>query len=364
MVENKHLKIDTKLGLAKMSTTAVIGGGIAGVTASRLLMMFADASQVGRISLLDRGQRLGGRMSSRPIDEQFTWNYGYQGLGVFDRLPPGARRLEGKNRTEALALLGRAPETMSLAVVAEQPLAMDVLELPEGVDVHTKCNVVDLRRTVDKRWQLTYERESGTSHATFDRVIVADYTAATSLLEDAAAALVNRIQGVRYDPIFAYMARLSSADGCRLATSNAAADSRMAFSLLRHATDPPRVWGFTSRDMTAQLLREYPMETNGRVVPQTKEYRAAVARVLDAVISASGGQVVESMCHRWGRGFPVNPIESESYIYDADLRLGVCGDMFRVDGTAPFESAVRSAESLVRHVMDETEVTLQRPAKL
>lgn len=348
-----------------MSTTAVIGGGIAGVTTSRLLSMLGEASQLGRISLLDRGQRLGGRMSSRPINDHFTWNYGYQGIGVFDRLPPGARHLEGKERAEALALLGQAPGTTTLAVVAEQPMPVDALELPDGVDVRTKCNVVDIRRMEDKRWQLTYERESATSQATFDRVIIADYTAATSLLGDAATSLVHRIHGVRYDPIFAYMARLSSAEGCRLATSAAAAGGLSTFSTLRHATNPPRVWGFTSRDTTMQLLRDHPMESGGRVVPQTKEYRAAVARVLDAVISASGAQVVESMCHRWGRGFPVNPIESESFVYDADLRLGVCGDMFRVDGTAPFDSAVRSAEALARHVIDQTHVTSsQRPAKL
>ncbi len=357
-----------KISNFEMSTTAVIGGGIAGVTASRLLAMFGEAGQMGRISLLDRGQRPGGRMSSRPMNmnDRFTWNYGYQGLGVFDRLPPGARRLEGKERAEALALLGRAPGTTSpAAVVAEQPMPIDALELPDGVDVRTKCNVVDIRRIEDKRWQLTYERESATSQATFDRVIVADYTAATSLLGDAAASLVHKIHGVRYDPIFAYMACLSSADGCRLAMSAAAADGRLTFSMLRHATHPPRVWGFTSRDTTAQLLREHPMESDGRVVPQTKEYRAAVARMLDAVISASGAQVVESMCHRWGRGFPVNPIESEPFVYDADLRLGICGDMFRVDGAAPFDSAVRSAEALARHVMDETKVTTsRRPAKL
>ena len=345
--------------LKKKMTTAVIGGGIAGVTASRLLAMLGDVSQLGRISLLDRGQRLGGRMSSRPIDDQFTWNYGHQGLGVFDRLPPGARRLEGEDRVAALALLGRAPEKISpTAVVAEQPMAVDALTLPDTIDVRLKCNVVDVRRTSDRRWQLTYERESATSQEIFDRLIVADYGAATSLLGDAAASLVDRIQGVQYDPMFAYMARLSSVDGCRPKATE-------AFSLLKYGTDPPRVWGFTSLDMTARLLREHPMESGGRVIPQTKEYRAAVAQVLDAIIEAAGGQVVKSsLCHRWGRAIPINPIESEPFVYDADLRLGVCGDMFRTDGAAPHASAVRSAEALARHVTLTDFTPSQRPAKL
>ena len=341
----------TKLARMSPISTAVIGGGIAGVTASRLLAVLGDVSQLGRIALFDRGQRLGGRMSSRPINEQFTWRYGYQGLGVYadpERTPRGAQRLEGKDRAEALALLGRATER---GTVAQSPLSSsDLLSLPDAVEVHTKCNIVDLRRTAEHRWQLTFEQQdAGQTHAMFDRVVVADHTAATSLLRPEASHIVDRIRGVEYRPMFAYMARLSGEDSCATTASND--EWRLTFSMLRHAKNSPYIWGFTSSDTTARLLTEHPMtDASGRVVPQSKDYRAAIASKLDRVIEASGGHVVESFCHRWGRAIPINPVEGESFIYDAALQVGCCGDMFRVDDCAPFESAVRSAEAMAKFI--------------
>ena len=330
------------------STTAIIGGGIAGITASRLLSGVVGL-QGNSVALFERSTRLGGRVSSRTVNDSFVWVYGYQQLGLYPNphLPPGGTRvLEGKERIDAVALLGR--DSREDVVVADSPLRG--LDVPDDVDVRTGCNVVGLRRTSEKRWGVTFEQHAGRHEATFDRVVIADYTAATSLLRqvlstaldppslEAVQSITDRLDGVEYRPVFAYLAHLHGDMSEEPITSN-------AFSMLRQ--EHSFVWGFTSPEMTARLLRELPMtDAHGRVVPQAKEYRSQVASILDETVGGAS-RVRESWSHRWGRGFPTKTINDTKFLYDERLRLGVCGDMFAVDGLAPFDSAEKSAEALV-----------------
>jgi hypothetical protein len=346
-------------------TTAVIGGGIAGITASRLLGL---ANRSSPVLLFDRGNKLGGRASERRVDDgepssssssssSFTWHYGYQGIGLYpdaSRLPRGARPLEGSTRREAMALLGRG--SVDGVVVAEStPSPVELFELPDGVDVHARCNVVGLQRTPEERWRVTFERSpspsssssSSSSTTVVDQVVIADWTAATGLLRG--TAMADRLQGVSYRPMFAYLARLRDAPAGDL---HAPAG---AFSMLKLRREPggSYVCGYTSPEMTARILHELPMaDRRGLVTPQTPAYRRAVAAILDGALVDVGIDIdidIEmSWSHRWGRALPVNAIQGgEPFLYDERLGVGVCGDMFCVDGAAPFDSARASAAALV-----------------
>jgi len=347
-------------------TTAVIGGGIAGITASRLLGL---ANRSSTVLLFDRGNRLGGRANERRVDDgepssssssssSFTWHYGYQGIGLYpdgSRLPSGARPLEGSSRREAMALLGRGSVDVDVddVVVAEStPSPVELFELPDGVDVHARCNVVGLQRTPEERWRVMFERSSSPSTSStktrqeeatvVDQVVIADWTAATGLLRG--TAMADRLQGVSYRPMFAYLALLRDAPAGDL---HAPAG---AFSMLKLRREPGGSYfcGYTSPEMTARILHELPMaDRRGLVTPQTPAYRRAVAAMLDGTLVDAGIEIEMSWSHRWGRALPVNAIEGERFLYDERLGVGVCGDMFCVDGAAPFDSARASAAALV-----------------
>lgn len=349
-------------------TTAVIGGGIAGITASRLLGL---ANRSSPVLLFDRGNKLGGRASERRVDDgepssssssSFTWHYGYQGIGLYpdaSRLPRGARPLEGSSRREAMALLGRGSvdgDGDGVVVAESTPSPVELFELPDGVDLNASCNVVGLQRTPEERWRVTFERSPSSSSSTktrreeatvVDQVVIADWTAATGLLRG--TAMADRLQGVSYRPMFAYLARLRDAPAGDL---HAPAG---AFSMLKLRREPggSYVCGYTSPEMTARILHELPMaDRRGLVTPQTPAYRRAVAAILDGTLVDVGIDIdidIEmSWSHRWGRALPVNAIQGgEPFLYDERLGVGVCGDMFCVDGAAPFDSARASAAALV-----------------
>lgn len=343
-------------------STCVVGGGIAGIAAAARLAMIDM-----KVSLFDRGRNLGGRCSTRRV-EDIAVNYGCQYVSVYpaedSRQPSpgrqGTRVLEGESRMKALSFLGRESTSGMERVVVESPASVGALLSPhKDVKVYSSCNVVGLTRTPQRTWEVMYEdtRSGVASRATstFDTVILADFTAAMTLtrnldLAPEASHMITKLHEVKYRPIFSYIVRVSGLDGMDDA-------SHPSFARLARQ-DASEYWvGFTSKDTTARLLEKFPMtDAHGNVVPQTKDYRESIAAELhrDAADALGTDKIVESLAHRWGRAFPVNPISETHYIYDSNNRIGICGDMFQVDGTTPFRSSQLSGLQLASAVAGST----------
>lgn len=318
---------------------AVIGAGMAGIACARTL------AQAGhRVTVLDKGTRLGGRMATR--NSAFgSFDHGAQYFTVRDarfstalQSTPGICRPWSANAVRVLDARGHVveaprpgteahfvgtPDMNSVLTTWAQPL-VQAGQLHSGVHV----NAIERDRIHKGQWQLRTSAQDDSVHVYdgFDAVVLAIPPAQAQALLQAtpgAARLAQPLDAVDMAPCWTLMLAFAQASQPGLTTLgpqwNAARSThhRLAW-LARESSKPQR--GLVERwtvQASAEWSHEHLQDEPGRV--QAKLLKAF------AEITGIRAQPNHTEVHRWRYAKTLNPL-GQCYLWDAKTQLGVCGD--------------------------------------
>ncbi len=185
-----------------MLPTAIIGAGLAGLTAARLL------TEAGRaVRLFDKGRGVGGRMATRRISHDgatHSFDHGAQYL-----------RADGPGFAALLESIQARPWPDSLRRVAAPGMSALCRAMAGGLDVATGCEVRALRREAEG-WFVTHAAEEGPFAAV---LVTTPAPQAIPLIAPHAPSLAHRLAAIRYAPCWtvlaAFAARLPLPDTLR-----------------------------------------------------------------------------------------------------------------------------------------------------
>ena len=188
----------TKSGGKSESQVAIVGGGIAGLTCASQLQAVGVS-----VTVFDKGRKPGGRMSTRSVDDKFSFDYGCQFFSaddpIFDRqvkswLDSGVVSVWRGSVVEFTD--GQVIEKSSTRprYVGVPEMASVCSHLASGINVRSGVDVNEVRR-IDDMWHLL--DESGTSLGEFNALIVATPPAQAEKLLNYAPSLRSAARQVR-----------------------------------------------------------------------------------------------------------------------------------------------------------------------
>ncbi|MBX3726410.1 MAG: FAD-dependent oxidoreductase [Xanthomonadales bacterium] len=313
---------------------AIIGGGIAGAAAARVL---ADAGH--RVCVLEKSRGAGGRMATRR-EAGLAFDHGAQFITVRDpRFRAQARRWR-----EAGLLVPWRPRSAGpdegrerlLAVPAMNALAAHLLT---GIELRTSTTVGSLSRHPDG-WRVM--GAEGGELACADAVVVtAPAPQSASLLREPAPALAALLDEVGYEPCWAALLCLEApVPDVELLRGGPDAPLALASAMASRAGRPQApAWVVHAG---AGWSRRHLEATPEQVLPV----------LVDAFLAAAGlpaSAVRSASAHRWRYALCSSPLQ-RPMLHDAGLGLAVAGDGLlggRVESA--WLSGVAAAAALLRH---------------
>lgn len=328
-----------------MSQIAVIGAGIAGLTAAAELQAAGHA-----VTLFDKSRGPGGRCATRR-----------SAAGPFDHGAPGFSATTSAFRTQVLAWCdagwaardvgsGASIDPSDVPVRGFGMPSMNALaqqlaaHLPAGVTLRCDTAVSAIERAEaaggERGWRLRL-LDGPLDPTRFDAIVVAVPAEQAGVLLSPAAALAEAMRQTRSDPCWTVMAAWS-APLPTLQHEYRATDSFGALSLARR--DDARPGRANAADIACRwVLHATPAWTLAHLDAAPAE---VIADLLGAFGRQSGvdlGVPVHAAAHRW-RYAQLHAPCAEPFGWNSSLRLGACGDAWhRLD--APL---TRSADGVER----------------
>ncbi|HLM44291.1 MAG TPA: FAD-dependent oxidoreductase [Myxococcaceae bacterium] len=316
---------------------AVIGAGLSGLALARFLTEIDFP-----VKVFDKGRGPAGRMSTRNRDGG-SFDHGAQ---YFTARDPGFQRMvrtweergvvaEWRGRFGSLAHGTVTPETEGpVRYVGVPGMSAVPLAVASRVDVRGGVRVEQVRRE-GEAWALT--SETGEALGTFEVVVAAVPAPQAVALLSAAPALVARAAEARMEPCWAVMASFDAPVSLPL-DGVFVKDSPLSWAA-RDSSKPGRPPGERwVLHATPEFTREHLEETPEVVAPLLV---GAFARAAGLELSPR-----EVVAHRWRYARP-EPALSEGALFDAELRLGACGDWC---AGSRVEGAFLSAMALSRKI--------------
>ncbi|BDA48954.1 Renalase [Coccomyxa sp. Obi] len=365
-------------------SVAVIGGGLAGLSAARGLLQQGTAVEV-----YDMGKRgPGGRSSTRRVDHEgscLQFDHGCQFIRASDSTVQEnikeweekgyVRQWEGRlglldahtgTFTERSASGPDASPSGFCGIMSPGEIYVGVpsmdavckgLAAHPNLQSHWGSKVTGISRLGDEGWEVQYEsgREATPATGLHSAVILADVMTVRQgspgvldLGEAGASPVIQQLRTVTGSPVFSLMVCLersavnapfdgSSVAGCDVIQWVARDSSKPG----RERSDGLECWvAMTTEAFAQQLLAEAPLTKNGAYVAQSQQYLSDVApRIWEALWRAlqpfSGLErptPVYMHAQRWGSGFKANLLPNACLI-DRQLGLAACGD-FCVESSA------------------------------
>ncbi len=316
---------------------AIVGAGMAGITAARTLVQAGH-----RVTVFEKSSSVGGRMASCSTvfgsfdhgaqyftvrDERFATALRYaQALSPEVCRPWSAnavRVLDAGGRTAAAALPALEPHWVA------QPGMDGLLKLwaQPLTALHLQTQVTGLqRKPATGGWSLTATNAQGksSSYSGFDAVLLALPAApAQALLQAVAKPLANSLDAVQVAPCWALMLAFPQASQPGLTTLgpqwNAARSThhRLAW-LARESSKPQRE---SIERWTVQASAAWSREH----VADAPERVAAKLRKAFAEVTGIRAEPAHAQAHLWQYAQTEKPL-GRSHVWDAKLGLGLCGD--------------------------------------
>ena len=303
----------------------IIGAGIAGLSAARLLQ------QQGRsVLVLDKGRRIGGRCATKRF-EGFTFNHGAQFFTAKD---------EAFLHLTQQALSKGAVSTWSIgherSCYIGAPTMRDFPQmLARDLTVKQAVKITSITRQ-DGLYHLSDE-EGDNYHAT--RLILtppAPQTAA--LLQTLSPLLAQTAQMADYDPCWTVMVGLNSpCDKTALPLREAAPIGWASAEESRHASLKPSVTIQADPETSISLLHEEKEVVTAHLI---KAFEEATNQQLDIAVTTA---------HRWLYARVRQAAHKTAAYHDHDHHLAVAGDWFgKARLETAFHSGVRAAHAILR----------------
>ncbi|MEM1107946.1 MAG: FAD-dependent oxidoreductase [Planctomycetota bacterium] len=345
--------------MSEVLPTLIVGAGIAGMTAAHKL---AKAGQ--SVVVLDKGRRPGGRMSTRVSRSGPTFDHGAQYLTArsvtFQQALQGwidagvaaewdgrfVDLTEGETPTDTKRIAKRYVGTPGMSSVVGHlcDAAADV----EAIDgPHFNVRVTELKKT-DTGWTAT--DDAGKSHGPFSRVIVTiPAPQARELLAEPAPQLAASLGEAVVSPTWTLMLAFEKPlelwqpfdlgfidapdNECGSVANNSSKPGRPSVA------DAGECW--VVHGDSAWSTQHVEDKPDAVAATLTAAFGRAIGRTLPTPTYAAA--------HRWRFANVVEPL-GERWLYDADLGLGVCGDVCTAGSHTNIERAWLSALGLVEHM--------------
>lgn len=300
-----------------MSRVAVIGGGVAGLTAARTVR---DAGH--DVIVFDKGRRAAGRISTRR-GERFDFDHGAQYLTARDpEFAASVRELADEGvlgrwtgRFVSLGLDGEREVASKDRWVGVPSMSALARALARGLEVEPSTRIIGAAPAADG-WHVHDER--GLQFGPFGAVVLAVPPAQAADLIEERSPLSRFARSVPVAPCWAVL--LGFADRYDVAFDGAfIEDSPLAWAA-RNSSKPGRAAGeawvlHASAEWSAQHLFDEPAEV-----------RAHLAHELATRTGVSLPRVVHRDAHRWRFARASGVEGGEGYYLDRDLALMLCGD--------------------------------------
>ncbi|WP_339936530.1 NAD(P)/FAD-dependent oxidoreductase [Undibacterium luofuense] len=326
-----------------MLNIAVIGSGLAGLTAARHLQHAGH-----HVTVYEKAMGVSGRMSTRQTElggfdhgaQYFTARTDRFRKEVSDWIKHGWVA-EWDARVVALEHGQVTAEKKKTARFVAVP-GMNSLgkQLQHGLDVRTEHTITACER-LDGQWLLRFRCPTVEIEATagpFDRVILAVPAEQAAPLLSAVPELAAQASGVHMSPCWTMM--LGFSFELNLPYDAAFVNSHRLNWIARDNSKPGHRPG---ERWVAQAGPAWSEE----------HLRDEPERVLEKMLKAfheetgSHIQPMHAVVHRWAYAQAENPLDAD-YLYSDEYGIGVCGDWFRagLDGGGKVENAFLSALSL------------------
>jgi renalase len=318
---------------------AIIGAGIAGLHAARLLQVRGCS-----VRIFEKARAASGRVSTRRLDFG-GFDHGAQYFTARDPVFETCVR-DWTARSVVESWQGRvvslsrgkatresSPRTRWVGAPSMSAIARD---LARGLEIQSETRIETTRREGD-RWTLI--SDAGIEFAGFDWLVVAVPAPQAVPLLSASVEFSSKAQGVRFLACHALMLALEEPLACEFDAAFVG-DSPLAWiarQASKPARDPSNAWLIHSTSEWSEAHLDRPSER-------------AIELLRDAFADAVGGPLPKTRggaVHRWLFARPVQSLV-EDLLWDERLGLGVCGDWLQGDR---IEDAYLSAERLARAML-------------
>lgn len=293
--------MSTALTSKGLTSTAVVGAGLAGLACARRLVAAGAA-----VTLFDKGRAPGGRVATRRADvagRAVQFDHGAQYV---------SRRGEAFRAALATAPLAAWPDPeRSVGVPGMSAVAR---HLAAGLACRLGCEITAIAAGPGG-WTL---RQGETAHGPFATLVIAvPAPQAVRLLADAAPALPPRLGGVRMAPCWTAMAVFPSV--LPLPDSVRPGEGPLGWAA-RDSAKPAR-----DAAVEAWVVQAAPAWSRA----QLEATPAAAATALLGLLEAHAGTALPAplhlAAHRWRYAAVERPL-GEPFLWDAVRRLGLAGD--------------------------------------
>jgi predicted NAD/FAD-dependent oxidoreductase len=322
-----------------VTRAAVIGAGIAGLTAARRL-----AAAGLEVELLDKGRRPGGRLSTRRA-ESLAFDHGAQ---YFTCRDPDFAPIVEDWCSRGIAAPWEAP-ICSLTRGAVSPAGADAVryvgvpgmsalarDLERGLSLRCQWTVASLEGTPRER---RLRSAQGRTLEGFDVVLIATPAPQALPLLAPSRELAERVRRVEMQPCLAVMLRLEEPLGLDLGGAFVS-DSPLRW-IARNDSKPGRPPG------ECWVLHAAPEWSEARIAEPPESAIEPLVEALGEALGRDLPRVAFASAHRWRHALTRTPLEAPC-LWDPATRLGACGDWAvggRVEGA--FLSGARLAEAVL-----------------
>ena len=326
-------------GTGRRRRVAVVGAGIAGVTAARTLH-----DQGHDVHVVDKGRSVGGRTSVRR-QPPFEFDYGAQYFTARDeRFACHVRTWQEAGLVAVwsgrIGSLERgtwrdnSPQERYVGVPGMNAIAK---HLAAGLDVTTETRITGLTRD-GQVWRLFGENE--TTLGLFDAVIVAVPAPQAAELLAGQTALAERAGRCAMSPCWAVMLGFERSlaipyDGVFVLGSPLS-------WIARNSAKPGRSSG------EAWILHAGPEWSAAHLDDPPEQVIAALRAEFEQALGGKVQPPAHAAAHRWRYAVPSEPLQVGA-LWDAESRLAVCGDWCqgaRIEGA--FLSGRAAADRVLR----------------
>ncbi len=321
-----------------MKHIAIIGAGMAGITAARTLMQAGH-----KVSVFEKSDGTSGRMSTR--DTPFgTFDHGAQYFTVRDARFELALKVASESvckrwSANAVRVLDEFGHVVAAALPSLEshwvcsPGMNSLVEtwarpLENNLHLNTRVTRIERDSIAPKKWQLRCESDDDSQHvfSGFDSVLIAIPAAQADvlLLSSALAAnFVKELQKVEVAPCWTLMLAYPQANQPGMSYLgpqwNAARSTHHRIAWVARESSKPgrgRVERWTvqaSPTWSTEHLEDDPLRVQAKMIKAFSEVTGIRAAPTHAVM------------HRWRHAQTIKPL-GKSYLWDAKQSIGLCGD--------------------------------------